>query len=182
MISSTVVPRCSAQPALFPLSHEHRRYILTDFAFGAMPNAVISAGAAYLIFGHVVSVPVWGKQGIAFDLALTVFFVTLIQLIVCTLLTRKRVVSGAVPAIAIPRMKVPMLRLLPHNVLLRGSLVAILATALTLPLSIAALSVFGIDSLNLGDFVAFKAAYGPAVALVTAPLVYLAALTDTPVG
>lgn len=170
-------PKASAA-RLFPLSREHRRYMLLDFTLGSIPNAVISGVAAYFIFRHLATVPLWGGQGIAFDFVATVFLVTLVQLTVCTSLTRKRVRAGDIRAIDVPRDELPVLRVLPHNVVLRGILMGIAATAVLVPLSIVVMLALGVEALPLGVFVAFKACYGPAVGSVTAPIVYLAALTD----
>lgn len=177
--SEANVVESGIRPArLFPLSPEHRKYILADFAFGAIPNALISAAAAYLIFRHSALVPLWGAQGIAFDLAPTVFMVTLMQLIICTVLTRNRIQAGAVPAIGVSRRNIPILRMLPNNVVLRGLVVALPTTVILLPLSIIAMLALEIDSMSLSIFVVFKTACGPAIGLVTAPIVYLAALSD----
>lgn len=166
------------QISLFPLSQRHRRYIIADFVFGMIPNAILSGIGTFFIFRHLALVPLWGKQGMAFDFAPTVFLITLGQLTVCTLLTRKRVRAGVIPAIGVSRRRIPALRMLPHNVVLRGLIVAMLATIVLPPLSIAAMLALRIEALPLGIFVTFKTVYGPVVGLVTAPIIYLAALTD----
>lgn len=154
-----------------PLPAEHLRYMRRETLLGCVFNAVLSVVFAVLIFRGVEQIPLWGPQGIAVDLVPTVFMITLVGNLIVTFLTRQRVRAGAVPRLIHPTRW-------PRRALVRMLLLAVVATAVVVPLSIGVLSALGIESMPFAPFVAFKVVYGAVVGALTAPLVIRAALAD----
>lgn len=151
----------------------HRRYIRNETLVGCVFNGVLSVVFAFIVFQGVASIPLWGPQGMAVDLIPTVFMITLVGNLIVTVLTRKRLAAGQVPALA-PASKLG----LPRNALLRMLLLAVLFTAVLVPLSILALWALRIDALPFWPFVGFKVVYGAAVGALSAGIVVRAALRD----
>jgi len=163
--------------ALFPLSAAHKRYVKAETAVGIGFNGVLSVVFG-LPFYNVPAIPLWGAQGMAVDLVPTVFMITLVQTIIITLITRRRVKAGAVAALPEPRSAYPLLKLLPANVLARALLMALVLSLILVPLTIGAMAVLGVDGITFAPFISFKVVYGVAVGMLSAPLSLLAALSD----
>ena len=156
------------------LSPEHHRYVLRETLIGCVFNAVLSIVFALLIFRGTPRIPLQGAEGIAVDLVPTVFMITLVGNLIVTFLTRKRVRGAEVP----PLPATGWAARLPRNALLRMLLLAAVATAVIVPLSVAVLVLLGVTAMDFTPFVAFKIVYGAAVGALSAPLVIRAALSD----
>jgi len=155
------------------LSSNHSRYIRQETLVGCAFNGVLSIVFAFIVFRGVASIPLWGQAGMAVDLVPTVFMITLVGNLIVTVLTRKRIASGQVPRLA-PAGR----QRLPRNALLRMLLLAVVFTAVLVPLSILALWAMRIESLPFWLFVGFKVVYGAAVGALSAGIVVRAALRD----
>ncbi len=162
---------------LFPLSAVHKRYVKAETAVGIGFNGVLSVVFG-LPFYSVASIPLWGSQGMALDLVPTVFMITLVQTIIITLITRKRVQAGTVAPLPEPRAAYSALKLLPQNVLARAFALALAVSLILVPLSVGAMAALGVDGITFAPFISFKVVYGVAVGMLSAPLSLLAALSD----
>lgn len=163
--------------ALFPLSAVHKRYVKAETAVGIGFNGVLSVVFG-LPFYNVPSIPLWGEKGMALDLIPTIFMITLVQTIIITLITRKRVKAGTVAALPEPREVHPLLKLLPENVVARAFTLALGLSLILVPLTVAAMATLGVDGITFAPFISFKVVYGIAVGMLSAPLSLLAALSD----
>ena len=148
-----------------------QRILTTEAAISVVPNALVSALFVWLMFGGKARVPLWGSNGVAFDLVPTTFMLTLMTTIALTLIVRARRRKGLarVPPGA-PR--------LPHNVVLRGIILGLTLCGAFLPVSIGLLWLGWEGDWSYGRVMTFKIVYGVAVGLVATPLAVLAALRD----
>lgn len=164
--------------ALFPLAPVHRRYVTVETVIGCVINGVISAVFAWAFFPAGDVIELWGDTGMALDLVPTVFMLTLMTAIVCTIMTRKRVRNGGVAPLPQPRREYPVVGLLPANVVLRGLAMAIVGAILLIPLSVASLDSLGVTAMPFVPFLIFKVVYGAALSALISPIIFLAALSD----
>ena len=148
-----------------------QRILLTEAAISIVPNALVSALFVWLIFRGVDAIPLWGMNGVAFDLVPTTFMLTLMTTIALTLIVRARRRKG-LPAAA------PGALRLPHNLLPRAISLALLLCLLFVPASVLLLKLGWSGDWSYDRMMVFKIAYGVAVGLVATPLVVLAALRD----
>lgn len=148
-----------------------QRILATEAAISVVPNALVSALFVWLLFRGQNAIPLWGMQGVAFDLVPTTFMLTLMTTIALTLIVRARRRKGLAAAEPGP------LRL-PHNVVLRGIVLALLLCLMFVPISILLLNLAWDGDWSYDRMMVFKIIYGIAVGLVATPLVVLAALRD----
>ncbi len=148
-----------------------QRILATEAAISIVPNALVSALFVWLLFRGVEAIPLWGMQGVAFDLLPTTFMLTLMTTIALTLIVRARRRKG------LPAAEPGALRL-PRNVLLRGFALALLLCLMFVPISVLLLNLGWNGDWSYDRMMIFKIAYGIAVGLVATPLVVLAALRD----
>ena len=139
-----------------------RHYVRKERLAGCVINVLLAIFFTYLIFFPVPVIPLWGKDGMAFDLVPTVFMLTLVGNLVVTLLARKRLGAGELPIIS-EDVCGRMARRLPTNMFARLVVVAVVMTVMTVPLSVLLLTLAGIDSLSYHQYLAFKAIYGPLI-------------------
>lgn len=151
-----------------------RGIVLRETMISTIPNAVVSAGFVWLIFGGQTRIPLWGMNGLAFDLVPTTFMLTLMTTIALTLLLRKRRRGGLLPAAADAAAPLP----LPHNPVLRGLVLGGTLLLLLVPASVAALSATWQGDWPYADVLVFKIIYGVLVGWVATPLVVLAVLRE----
>jgi uncharacterized membrane protein SpoIIM required for sporulation len=159
------------------VTEAHRRYVRRERLAGSVFNAAIAIFSTYLIFSNVDVIPLWSKDGIAFDLVPTVFMLTLFGNLVVSLLAHKRLKEGMVRPIEDGRVGLAA-RTLPRNLLVRLLIVAVAMTVVMVPLSILLLHALGIDSMSYHQYLVFKACYGPAVGALSVAIVIEAALID----
>ena len=148
-----------------------QRILATEAAISIVPNALVSALFVWLMFGGRATVPLWGMQGLAFDLVPTTFMLTLMTTIALTLIVRARRRKGLAQ---VP----PGQPRVPCNVVARGIVFGLTLCGLFLPVSIVLLWLGWDGDWSYGRVMGFKIAYGVAVGLVATPLVVLAALRD----
>jgi len=150
-----------------------RGILLRETMISTVPNAVVSAGFVWLLFGGQETIPLWGMTGLAFDLVPTTFMLTLMTTIALTLIFRKRGRDGALPA---PGGLAPLP--LPRNPVLRGITFGLALLLLFVPVSVGALAVVWQGDWSFSTVLAFKIVYGVLVGWVATPLVVLAALRE----
>jgi len=139
-----------------------------------VPNALVSAGFVWLLFGGQSRIGLWGMDGLAFDLVPTTFMLTLMTTIALTLIFRKRRRESGLLGAASPGAPLP----LPRNPVLRGIALGALLLVLFVPVSVAVLSAIWTQDWSYERVLAFKIAYGIVVGWVATPLVVLAALRE----
>lgn len=148
--------------------------VLRETLISTVPNAVISAGFVGLVFREQSRIPLWGMNGLAFDLVPTTFMLTLMTTIGLTLLFRRRRRSGSLPAMAHGAAPLP----LPHNAVLRGLVLGLALLLLFVPACVVLLAAVWQGDWPFAQVMAFKIAYGVAVGWVATPLVVLAVLRE----
>jgi hypothetical protein len=148
--------------------------VLRETLISTVPNAVVSAGFVWLLFGGQARIPLWGMNGLAFDLVPTTFMLTLMTTIALTLLFRKRRRDGALPAALADGTPLP----LPHNPVLRGLVLGMALLVLFVPASVAVLAAVWESDWPFAQVLGFKIVYGVAVGWVATPLVVLAVLRE----
>ena len=149
----------------------HGRYILTETVASAVLNAIVGGLFVFVVFGSVASIELWGPRGLAIDLLPTVFMITLMTTIALTIITRRRMLAGAVqPAEATT--------VLPANPVLRGLLLAIGATIVLVPASVAILSVVwrSTGDWTFTEVLLFKCIYSATLGFLVTPLIVISAL------
>jgi hypothetical protein len=151
-----------------------RSIVLRETAISTLPNAVVSAGFVWLLFGGQSRIGLWGMNGLAFDLVPTTFMLTLMTTIALTLLFRKRRRDDVLPARLIDAPPLPV----PHNPVLRGAVLGLALLVLFVPASVVVLAAVWQGDWPFAQVLAFKVVYGVAVGWVATPLVVLAALRE----
>ncbi|NQD55674.1 hypothetical protein HP546_09980 [Pseudomonas sp. CM25] len=159
------------------LSTAHKKYIRNEVLAGCVINALLAFAFTFMLFRNHPRVRLWGGDGIALDLLVTLFMLTLLANVAVMLITRKRVRAGRIPRLESSALKVMGFRL-PRNLFLRALLAAVLMTAIIGPLSIGAFVALEISSMPFWPFVAFKMVYGSVVGALSAPVLLRAVLTD----
>lgn len=151
-----------------------RGLVLRETLISTLPNAVLSAGFVWLLFGGQSRIPLWGMRGLAFDLVPTTFMLTLMTTIALTLLFRKRRRDGALADVGTAGAPLP----LPRNPVLRGVVLALGLVMLFVPASVLVLAAIWQDDWPFAQVLVFKIAYGVVVGWVATPLVVLAVLRE----
>lgn len=151
-----------------------RSVVLRETLISTLPNAVVSAGFVWLVFRGQSVIPLWGMNGLAFDLVPTTFMLTLMTTIALTLLLRKRRRDGAFADQRDAAAPLP----LPHNPVLRGAMLGAALLVLFVPVSVLVLGAVWQGDWPFAQVLVFKIAYGVVVGWVATPLVVLAALRE----
>ncbi|MEQ5788881.1 hypothetical protein J3454_13360 [Erythrobacter sp. NFXS35] len=151
-----------------------RGIVLRETLISTLPNAVVSAGFVWLLFREQATIPLWGMNGLAFDLVPTTFMLTLMTTIALTLVFRKRRRDGVLPSAGAS----PAPLALPHNPLLRGLVFGIGLLLLFVPISVFALSAIWRGDWTYAEVLAFKIVYGVLVGWAATPLVVLAVMRE----
>lgn len=149
---------------------DHKRYITIEAIISAAFGFVLSFFFTFVAFGEEDRVPV-GGFGLIFDSAPQTFSLTFMSALIPTLLTRKRMRAGAIAPMAARPWPVP------RSAPLRAFLLALLLTAVAVPLT--ALLLFAGPSHHPFWPVAFaKATYGMIMAAIVAIIAVRAVLTE----
>jgi hypothetical protein len=160
------------QPAL-------RHYLVTEHAIGAaVVNFVLNALIAWLAFGHLDVVPMWGSQSVVGDTVGTIFVLTALTCLIATRIVRWHVSTGRAPA-GPSDGDWDLLRKLPAALGTRSLVLAGAVTVVVAPEVVGLLAASGLDGLSLAAFVAFKAIFAALLAVVVQPVVALRALMET---
>jgi len=145
--------------------------VLIETAVNAALSAVLSAGFVWLVFGGRNLVPLWGRDGVAFDQLPMTFMIAFMMTLGLTLYTRSRCAKGAAPRHAGGP---PLPRWLP----LRALAIALLLTLVLVPASVGLLALSGKLDWRFVEVMALKIVYGAVVAAVATPLIVLGAMRD----
>lgn len=162
------------------LSYAHKKYVRNEVLLGCVINALLSFAFTFMLFRNNDRIGLWGPDGIAIDLVITVFMLTLFAGTAVIMITRKRVQAGRVSRLGDGASRVMGYRV-PDNAFLRALMAAVLMAAIIGPLSIGAFVMLGIVSMPFWPFVAFKMGYGALVGALSAPVLLRTALADGPV-
>ena len=165
----------SAVQSLLP---DQRRYLAVETAISVFLNVLVSAAFAWFPFHGADYVPLWGPFGIAVDLVPTTFMITLMVSIALTLITRRRVRAGQVPALNPTAISYPGFRWLPRQVVWRAVALAMTLTVVLVLGFVALFVVAGVDRLPFDRFFLFKLIYGGLLAILVTPFILAAALAD----
>lgn len=151
-----------------------RSIVLRETLISTIPNAVVSAGFVWLVFGGQPRIGLWGMGGLAFDLVPTTFMLTLMTTIALTLLIRRRL--RAQPQ-AVPRAGAAPLRL-PANPVLRGIVLGLGLLLAFVPLSVLVLAAIWQADWPFAQVLIFKIAYGVLVGWAATALVVTAVMRE----
>jgi hypothetical protein len=161
------------------MSPELRHYLVTEHAIGAaIINFLLNALIAWLAFGHLEVVPMWGQQSVVGDTIGTIFVLTLLTCLIVTRIVRWHVGTGKAPA-GPSNGEWGLLRRLPAGLGVRSLVLATVVTVAFAPVATGLLAASGLDGLSLGSFVVFKAIFAALLAVVVQPAVALRALMET---
>ena len=152
------------------MTSKHRHYLAVEASIGFAISAVLSLVFCFLVFGRQALVPVGGAGGLIVDSLPQSFMVALMSSLVPTLLTRRRVRSGAVPC------REGRGRL-PSHALLRALLFACCAAGIGGVLT-AIILTFGPGEWPFAPMAMIKTAYGALLGGGVAALATRAALAD----
>ena len=151
------------------MTEQQAGYVRKETLIGVVINAVLSAVFVFLIFRGRDLVPV-GE--IAFDALPQSFMVALMTTIVPTALTRRRLRSGVVAPLPLGRLQ------LPHNLVLRGLLVALVVAVASGALHWLVLPSLSPAAWSFATLLTYKVTYGGLLALVLGPFVLRRALVE----
>lgn len=152
------------------LRSDQKNYLLRETVTSILFNSAFSALFVFIVFGGRAVVPV---SEVAFDALPQSFMVVLMSTLVPTLLTRRRLSSGAVAPL--PSSGIP----LPRNLLLRALLLAVAAASIGGGMTLLVLPAIAPATWEFGAVLAYKIAYGAALALILTPLIVRRALSDS---
>ena len=153
------------------LGSGQRRFVLVETVVNSVVSGLLSAAFVWLVFGGRDVIPLWGMDGLAFDLVPTAFMITLMMTLGLTLFTRWRCRKGSAPVLS-GRNR------LPGNVVLRALAMALIATVLLVPASVALLALLGPESWSYSAVMLFKIVYGVVLAAVITPIIVMGAMRD----
>ena len=159
------------------MSPQHRHYLFVEQGIGAgIFNFLLNGAIAWLLFRGMTTVPLWGQQSIGGDTLWTTFLLPLFTTLIASRIVRGHVRTGHVPAMPWPPSSPG--RRTPRSLGLRGFLLGVVfVLAVGLPAT-RVLEAAGVAEMSFGRFLAFKAAFAGALAVLVTPLVARAALAD----
>lgn len=103
---------------------------------------------------------------------------TFVSTLIATMIIRRRVVSGSLPAFDWPQAERGLYRFIPENLLLRAVVLALAAPMVLVPTALAAVAISGLLPFTRVEATLFNVLYGIAVAVLTTRFVVLPALAD----
>lgn len=152
-----------------------RKFLAVELAMSALCNGAINVGMAHLAFGGRSAVPLFGADGVAFDLVLTTFLTGLMMTLLLTPVLRRRVQRGSAPSL--PRASVPgLLASLPRNTLLRGAAIGTIGLFAVVPAMVVGLFLLDVHAFTFSSVVIFKAGFGAMVGVAMTPAVIYPAI------
>lgn len=161
------------------LHAQHRRFLLLEQGVGsALLNFVLNGVIAWVVFGSLERVPLWGEQSIAGDTIGTAFLLPFFTCLIVTRLARGQLRSGKLPPLAWSRAAHPALGLLPRGTFARALVLGVICVAVAAPPSLWLLGHLGVDDMSSSGFIAFKAGFAALLAAIVTPLIALCALGD----
>lgn len=156
-----------------------RHYLKTEHAIGAaIVNVPINGLIAWLAFGHLDFVPMWGEPSIVGDTVVTVFILTSLTCLIGTRIVRWHVRTGKAPTDGPAPGSWRLVRRLPAGLGIRSLALAGVVTLVVAPLAASGLALSGAEGMELRSFLVFKAGFAAALAACVQPLVALRALME----
>jgi len=160
------------------MTKHHARFLLLEQGLGsAVFNLLLNAGIAWVMFRHLAVVPMWGQESIGGDTLGTCFFLPFCTGLIVTALVQRRIRAGKLAPLEWTRTSHPWLNWLPPGTTKRSALLGLGTLLVVGPLSILALWSASVSELPLHHFVAFKALFAAALALLVTPIISLWALS-----
>jgi hypothetical protein len=159
------------------MTPHHTRFLILEQGIGsALFNLALNAGIAWGMFRHLAVVPFWGRESIAGDTLGTCFFLPFFTALIVTPLVRMRIRSGRLAALGWTRESHPWLAWLPAGTLKRAAVLGAWSLVVIGPLTLLALLLASVGEMGLAPFIAFKAVFAAALALLVTPVISLWAL------
>jgi len=159
------------------MSPAHRRFLLLEQGVGSVVvNFALNAVIAWLAFGGMERVPVWGQQSAVGDTIGTSLILPFLTCLISTRLVVGSVRRGRIDALPWTRASHPALRWLPAGTLRRALVLALIGGIVFAPITVLALDRFVASDMGLGRFIAFKASFAAFEGLFVTPVVALWAL------
>ena len=159
------------------MTRRHLEFLLLEQGIGsAVFNFLLNGAIAWALFRGMARVPLWGQQSIAGDTIATCFFLPFLTALIVTPLVRRRVTAGTLAALGWTRETHPPLGWLPSGTFKRALVLGVACLLVLGPLSIWLLDRYGVDELGFWSFVAFKATFAAALALVVTPVISIWAI------
>ena len=151
---------------------EYAHYRREQVIGGALVNFAINAVLAWLLFRQMPQVPFVGAQSIVGDTLATALLLPLLLCLAATPTFRSMFARRAVLRPA----RLPAAGGLPHQPLLLGLLLGLLALLTLAPLTLWLLQLLQVEGMSFAGFVLFKAAFAAVLAALITPLVLQRAL------
>jgi hypothetical protein len=148
------------------------RVLAVESAISVVPNSLGGGLIAWFVFFGVQKVSLWRMNGLAFDLLLTTFLLTLLTTAILTVIIGKRVLAGKIERESTGRFE------LHRNVLVRTLTLALAMVILFVPLTLLLLAITWGNDFSLPQVIAFKVIYCTSLGLTVTPLAVLAGLRD----
>lgn len=145
------------------------KYIIVQTAICCVINALFSFGFTYVAFHSTALIP---QQDLIFDAMPQSFFVAFFAVFPATLLTRRRLAKGTIPALEYHR------NMLPANAFLRAIVFGIAALIVGVSLHWLLLNALSIQEISFATALLYKTLYGIALTLLITPYALKCALAE----
>lgn len=149
-----------------------RNYVAIETLISVFMNVLLSALAAWAVFGARAPITLWGSTGLALDFIPQSFMVGLMSALMPTLLTRRRRRQGK------PLRLAGTPPVLPRNVVLRALLFAVTTVVVAGGMAVLLLALFGPRLYSFDGVIALKTGYGAVVAVVVTLMALSAVLRE----
>jgi hypothetical protein len=156
----------------------HRKFLVKETLVGIMVNAVISGIIAFFMFRSQSEIPLWGKNGLFFDLIPTIFLMTFCMTLGMTPATRARIGKGKAPVAPWHRSEYAVFRVFPRAFVLRAFVFGAMALLILLPTTTVLVSLLNGCPMTFTEMLLFKICYGALIGLLLTPAITLVAMAD----
>ncbi|MDH5671584.1 MAG: hypothetical protein OEZ06_05500 [Myxococcales bacterium] len=147
-------------------------------AGGALINALINGGLAWLLFRPDQQLALWALPGTAFDVVAMCFGIAFGTGLVLTPQLRRQQRDGRVTAPALPPERLLPFSRWPAGVFHRAFNLGALSVLLFAPPTITLLWLAGLDAMGYAQLIAFKAAFGAVHGALVTPIIGVGALVE----
>jgi hypothetical protein len=150
----------------------HRRYINQESVISAVINALLSLAACWLVFGRGGTAVIADAKAFAVDFLPQAFVLSLMSTLIPGAVTRRRIRTGQIPAVAGGTSR------LPQNLLLRALVIALGAALLGGGAALLATRLLWQGPLPLGQAYVLKVVFGVMLAIPVTRIGLRATLAD----
>ncbi len=160
-------------------------HIRRETIINGVTNAFFNGGIAWLLLKDAGALPLWGEHSFAIDMVATAAILLFIVALILIPLNRRKVSKGQLTAIYWDdgRPVHRLLQRLPHKLLGRALAFGLVGLLIIAPLSLLALMVLGIDTIEAPSYAVFKGVWAGAVAAsMVCPMILLAVAEPVPVS